>query len=166
MTKSSEDFQTLAHWSEDYRLSQDMQVVMTLIDSTLNQEQTDLDELKMIIGIVNACLKERGEYRPSMREIVRALTQKVPIRALPVEDGDGDEKLNTIYYSAYSDSYMEKIVMQRMLLQLKEFKDEVTAKTQKVVVELLKGAGKIHWVGAPLSVVGFVLARFGQMSSN
>ncbi|KAH9293437.1 hypothetical protein KI387_041360 [Taxus chinensis] len=48
----------------------------------------------------------------------------------------------------------------------KEFKDEVTAKTQKVVVELLKGAGKIHWVGAPLSVVGFVLARFGQMSSN
>ncbi|KAH9326229.1 hypothetical protein KI387_006407 [Taxus chinensis] len=116
--KAVQDFQTLAQWSEDYRLSQDMQVVMTLIDSTLNQEQTDLDELKMIIGIVNACLKERGEYRPSMREIVRALTQKVPIRALPVEDGDGDEKLNTIYYSAYSDSYMEKIVMQRMLLQL------------------------------------------------
>ncbi|GLJ35174.1 hypothetical protein SUGI_0708020 [Cryptomeria japonica] len=77
--KSVQDFETLAEWSEDYRLSQDMQTMMTIIDPTLKEEKIDLDELKLIIGILNSYLNKNGEYRPSMTCIVRALSYKTPI---------------------------------------------------------------------------------------
>ncbi|GLJ18992.1 hypothetical protein SUGI_0339530 [Cryptomeria japonica] len=44
--------------------------------------------------------------------------------------------------------------------------DGLSAEMGKVLINLLKGAGKIHWVGAALSVVGFVLTRFNQISNN
>lgn len=43
--KAMQYFETLAEWSEDYRLSQDMQTVMIIIDPTLKEEKIDLDEL-------------------------------------------------------------------------------------------------------------------------
>ncbi|XP_059074617.1 uncharacterized protein LOC131059177 [Cryptomeria japonica] len=47
-----------------------------------------------------------------------------------------------------------------------DFKDAVSAETEKVVMNFLKGAGKLHWVVAALSVVGFALERYNQMSKN
>ncbi|XP_059074285.1 disease resistance protein RUN1 [Cryptomeria japonica] len=44
--------------------------------------------------------------------------------------------------------------------------DGASADIEKVVINLLKGAAQIHWVGAALSVVGFVLARYNEMSNN
>ncbi|GLJ19270.1 hypothetical protein SUGI_0346620 [Cryptomeria japonica] len=44
--------------------------------------------------------------------------------------------------------------------------DGASAEIEKVVINLLKGAGKIHWIGAALSLVGFVLARYSEMSNN
>ncbi|XP_059074595.1 disease resistance protein TAO1-like [Cryptomeria japonica] len=41
-----------------------------------------------------------------------------------------------------------------------------SAEIERIVIELLKGAGKIHWVGAALSMVGFVLERCIQTSHN
>ncbi|XP_059075501.1 disease resistance protein RPV1-like isoform X3 [Cryptomeria japonica] len=41
-----------------------------------------------------------------------------------------------------------------------------SAEIEKIVIELLEGAGKIHWVGAALSMVGFVLERCIQTSHN
>ncbi|GLJ18986.1 hypothetical protein SUGI_0339440 [Cryptomeria japonica] len=52
------------------------------------------------------------------------------------------------------------------LPQKKNFIDGLSAETGKILINMLKGAGKIHWVGAALSVVGFVLARYGEMSNN
>ncbi|XP_057858948.2 uncharacterized protein LOC131067802 isoform X2 [Cryptomeria japonica] len=43
--------------------------------------------------------------------------------------------------------------------------DGLSAEIQKILIDLLKGAGKIHWVGAALSVVGFVLARYVGIDS-
>ncbi|XP_059074284.1 disease resistance protein Roq1 [Cryptomeria japonica] len=44
--------------------------------------------------------------------------------------------------------------------------DGASAEIEKVAINLLKGAAQIHWVGAALSVVGFVLARYNEMSNN
>ncbi|XP_059075491.1 disease resistance protein TAO1 [Cryptomeria japonica] len=52
------------------------------------------------------------------------------------------------------------------LPQEKDSIDGLGAETQKVLTDLLKGAGKIHWVGAALSMVGFALARYNEMSNN
>ena len=44
--------------------------------------------------------------------------------------------------------------------------DYLSAEVQKTLINLLKDAGKIHWVGAAFSVVGFVLSRFNEISNN
>ena len=48
----------------------------------------------------------------------------------------------------------------------KDSMDGLSEETQKIVIKLLEGVGKIHWVGAALSMVGFVLARFNEMCNN
>lgn len=42
----------------------------------------------------------------------------------------------------------------------------MSAETAKVVTNFLKGAGKLHWVVAALSVVGFAFERYNLMSKN
>ncbi|XP_057829696.2 uncharacterized protein LOC131040760 [Cryptomeria japonica] len=41
-----------------------------------------------------------------------------------------------------------------------------SAEIERIVLDLLEGAGKIHWVGAALSMVGFVMERCIQSSNN
>eukprot|EP01018_Ginkgo_biloba_P010847 Gb_36539 [translate_table: standard] len=77
--KSVQGMQTLPEWTQEYRLSEDVETVMAMVDPNL-QGHIDLQqEVQNIVRIANNCVLEKGELRPSMREIVSGMSIEITI---------------------------------------------------------------------------------------
>ncbi|GLJ26861.1 hypothetical protein SUGI_0524990 [Cryptomeria japonica] len=61
---------------------------------------------------------------------------------------------------------IEKIIDDMNKDSDKDFKTTLAREARNVVINVLKGAGKIHWVGVGLSLVGHVLKQIDKVSTN
>ena len=88
----------------------------------------------------------------------------------PIQSGEEEEEGSCSATSSYiqdGQTSLELVYKHLCRLPQKHYsKDGPSAEIEKVAINFLKDAAQIHWVGAALSVVGFVLARYNEMSNN
>ena len=78
--KSLHEDTPLAEWTQTYRLSEGIDIFMTIVDRNLI-DHIDMMELQNMIKIANLCLLDISGERPSMREIMNMIQDTRNINA-------------------------------------------------------------------------------------
>lgn len=78
--KSVHEDTPLAEWTQTYRLSEDIDMFMTIVDRNMMGHINTM-ELQNMIKVANLCLRDLSEERTSMREIVNMMQETRNLKA-------------------------------------------------------------------------------------
>ncbi|XP_057772663.1 probable receptor-like protein kinase At1g49730 [Salvia miltiorrhiza] len=67
--KSLQGSSTLAEWTEEYRGSDDVEIMVKMLDPKLKLGDVNVEQLKLLVDVANVALVEDCEARPDMTQI-------------------------------------------------------------------------------------------------
>lgn len=78
--KSLQGSSTLAEWTEKYRDSDDMEVMVKMLDPKLKLGDVNVEQLKFLVDVVNVALLEDCDARPDMTQIAYRISTCLEIQ--------------------------------------------------------------------------------------
>ncbi|KAH6758316.1 hypothetical protein C2S51_018551 [Perilla frutescens var. frutescens] len=78
--KSLQGSFTLAEWTEEYRRSDDVEVMVKMLDPKLKLGDVNVEQLKVLLDVANVALLENCEARPDMTQIAYRISTCMEIQ--------------------------------------------------------------------------------------
>ncbi|KAG6382816.1 hypothetical protein SASPL_157473 [Salvia splendens] len=78
--KSLQGSSTLAEWTEEYRKSDDVEVLVKMLDPKLKLDDVNVEQLKLLVDVANVALLEDCEARPDMTQIAYRISTCLEIQ--------------------------------------------------------------------------------------
>ncbi|KAG6422216.1 hypothetical protein SASPL_118781 [Salvia splendens] len=78
--KSLQGSSTLAEWTEEYRKSDDVEVMVKMLDPKLKVGDVNVNHLKLLVDVANVALLEDCEARPDMTQIAYRISTCLEIQ--------------------------------------------------------------------------------------
>ncbi|KAG6425288.1 hypothetical protein SASPL_115716 [Salvia splendens] len=78
--KSLQGSSTLAEWTEEYRKSDDVEVLVKMLDPKLKLGDVNVEQLKLLVDVANVALLEDCEARPDMTQIAYRISTCLEIQ--------------------------------------------------------------------------------------